>query len=116
MPLRSNFNSRAPVDRPSMGDITRDEHTRTPRMQKNERVLVIAPIGQDAAAMATLLDGQGFETQICHGLDGYSRQMIDSAGALLLTEEALESPQGSLLLDLLKGQPPCAEVPLIILT
>jgi signal transduction histidine kinase len=99
-----------------MDDTTRDEHTRTPRMQKNERVMVIAPIGQDAAAMATLLDAQGFETQICHGLDGYSRQMIDSAGALLLTEEALESPQGSLLLDLLKGQPPWSELPLIILT
>ena len=99
-----------------MDDTTRDEHTRTSRMQKNERVLVIAPIGQDAAAMATLLDAQGFETQICHGLDGYSRQMIDSAGALLLTEEALESPQGSLLLDLLKGQPPWSELPFIILT
>src|SRR5436309_10133401 len=66
--------------------------------------------------MATLLDGQSFETQNCHGLDGYSRQMIDSAGALLLTEEALESPQGSLLLDLLKGQSPWSELPLIILT
>src|SRR5438094_1042694 len=116
MPSRSNFNSRASGDRPSMDDTTRDEHPCTPRMPKNERVLVIAPIGQDAAAMATLLDGQGFETQICHGLDGYSRQMIDSAGALLLTEEALESPQGSLLLDLLKGQSPWSELPLIILT
>src|SRR6266513_2243294 len=116
MPSRSKFNSRASGDRPSMDDTTRYEHPRTPRMPKNERVLVIAPIGQDAAAMATLLDGQGFETQICHGLDGYSRQMRDSAGALLLTEEALESPQGSLLLDLLKGQPPWSELPLIILT
>src|SRR5437016_10723631 len=116
MPSRSNFNSRASMDSPSMDDTTRDKHTRTPRMQKDERVMVIAPVGQDAAAMATLLDGQGFETQICHGLDGYSRQMIDSAGALLLTEEALESPQGSLLLDLLKGQSPWSELPLIILT
>ena len=66
--------------------------------------------------MATLLDDQGFETQICPGLDGYFRQMIDSAGALLLTEEALESPQGSLLLNLLKAQPPWSELPLIILT
>src|SRR5207302_9313475 len=116
MPSRSNFNSRATRDRPSMDDTTRDEHPRTPQMPKNDRVLVIAPIGQDAAAMATLLDGQGFETQICHALDGYSRQMIDSAGALLLTEEALESPQGSLLLDLLQGQSPSSELPLIILT
>jgi signal transduction histidine kinase len=42
--------------------------------------------------------------------------MMDSAGALLLTEEALESAQGSLLLDLLKAQPPWSELPLIILT
>src|SRR6266566_7293387 len=97
-------------------DAAREEYSPASRMRKGERVIVIAPIGQDAAAMATLLDGQGFETQICHGLDGYSRQMIDSAGALLLTEEALESPQGSLLLDLLKGQSPWSELPLIILT
>jgi hypothetical protein len=64
------------------------------RTQKNERVIVIAPVGQDAAAMSASLDAQGFETEVCDGLDGYSREMIDSAGALLLTEEALESPQG----------------------
>src|SRR6266403_295722 len=116
MPSRSNFNSLAPVDRPSMDDTTREEQTRMLRRQKNERVIVIAPIGQDAVAMAASLDAQGFETQICDGLDGYSREMIDSAGALLLTEEALESARGSLLLNLLKGQPPWSELPLIILT
>src|SRR6266403_1971707 len=116
MPSRSNFNSLAPVDRPSMDDTTREEQTRMLRRQKNERVIVIAPIGQDAVAMAASLNAQGFETQICHGLDGYSREMIDNAGGLLLTEEALESPQGSLLLDLLKGQSPWSELPLIILT
>ena len=105
------------VNDPLMNDATHDEHARVSRMDnKDERVIIIAPVGQDAIAMATSLDAQGFETQICHGLDGYSRQMIDSAGALLLTEEALESPQGSLLLDLLKGQSPWSELPLIILT
>ena len=73
-----------------MNDITHDERARISRMHKNERVIIIAPVGQDAAAMATLLDAQGFETQICNGLAEYSRQMTDSAGALLLTEEALE--------------------------
>jgi signal transduction histidine kinase len=99
-----------------MNDITHDKRARISRMHKNERVIIIAPVGQDAAAMATLLDSQGFETQICNGSAEYSRQMIDSAGALLLTEEALESAQGSLLLDLLKAQPPWSELPLIILT
>jgi FixJ family two-component response regulator len=104
------------MDRLFMNDITHDERARISRMHKNERVIIIAPVGQDAAAMATLLDDQGFETQICNGLAEYSRQMTDSAGALLLTEEGLESEQGSLLLDLLKEQPPWSELPLIILT
>src|SRR6266550_6989225 len=97
-------------------DAAREEYSPAFRMHKGERVIIIAPVGQDAAAMATLLDAQGFETQICNGADEYSRQITDSAGALLLTEEALESAQGSLLLDVLKAQPPWSELPLIILT
>ena len=105
------------VNDPLMNDATHDEPARVPQMHnKDERVLIIAPVGQDAEAMAALLNAEGFETQICHGLDEYSRQITDSAGALLLTEEALEPAQGSLLLDALKAQPPWSELPLIILT
>jgi signal transduction histidine kinase len=102
---------------PLMNDATHDERARVSRMHnKDERVLIIAPVGQDAEAMAGLLDAQGFETQICNGSDDYSRQITDRAGALLLTEEALEPAQGSRLLDVLKAQPPWSELPLIILT
>src|SRR5207249_913105 len=97
-------------------DATRDKHARMSRRHKGECVFIIAPVGQDAEAMAALLNAEGFETQICHGFDQYSQQITDSAGALLLTEEALESAQGSLLLDVLKAQPPWSELPLIILT
>src|SRR6266478_2134200 len=97
-------------------DATRDKHARMSRRHKGECVFIIAPVGQDAETMAALLDAKGFETQICHKLDEFSRQITDSAGALLLTEEALESAQGSLLLDALKAQPPWSELPLIILT
>jgi signal transduction histidine kinase len=104
------------MDRLLMNVITNDERARISRMHKNERVIIIAPVGQDAAAIATLLDTEGFETHICNGSAEYSRQIADCAGALLLTEEALESAQGSLLLDVLKAQPPWSELPLIILT
>jgi len=79
-------------------------------------VFIIAPVGQDAETMAALLDAEGFETQVCRRLDEYSGRITDDAGVLLLTEEALESAQGSLLLDLLKAQPPWSELPLILLT
>jgi len=100
-----------------MNDTTHDERARVSRMHnKDERVIIIAPVGQDAEAMAALLQAEGFETQICHGFDESSRQIRDSAGALVLTEEALEPGQGSLLLDVLEAQPPWSELPLIILT
>jgi len=105
------------VNDPLMNDATHDERARVSRLHnKDERVIIIAPVGQDAEAMAALLNAEDFETQICHGLDEYPRQITDGAGALLLTEEALESAQGSLLLDVLKAQPPWSELPLIILT
>jgi signal transduction histidine kinase len=97
-------------------DATRDKHARVSRRRKGECVFIIAPVGQDAETMAALLDAEGFKTQICRRLDEYSGRITDGAGALLLTEEALESAQGSLLLDLLKTQPPWSELPLIILT
>jgi signal transduction histidine kinase len=109
-----------PIERsrryPSVNNTARDEHPRVSRIHKDERVIIIAPVGQDAVAMADLLHVEGFETQICQGLDECSRQITESAGALLLTEEALESERGSLLLDVLKAQPPWSELPLIILT
>jgi signal transduction histidine kinase len=97
-----------------MSDTT-PEHTRT-GTHKEECVVIIAPVGNDAAAMAALLEGEGFETRICDGSDRCARQLMDGVGALLLTEEALESAQTSLVLDILKAQPPWSELPFIILT
>ena len=80
-----------------------------------ERVIIIAPIGQDAAAIAALLDAEGIQTEVSGG-PGESCENISDAGALLLTEEALELPQVSELLQALEAQPPWSDLPLIILT
>ncbi len=93
-----------------------DKSSRVPRKHKGERVIIIAPVGNDAVAIAELLHTRGFETQICQGLNECCRQITDSASALLLTEEALESARGSLFLDVLKAQPSWSELPLIIFT
>src|SRR5213080_2739865 len=86
------------------------------QLHKDERVIIIAPVGQDAEAMAAALKSEDFETKICQRLDECTRQMADSAGAVLLTEEALESVQASHFLDVLSAQSPWSELPLIILT
>jgi signal transduction histidine kinase len=88
-------------------------------MEKNnskDRVLIIAPVGRDAQGMAELLVGQGFEAQICGSLAECAEHIHSNAGALILTEEALELGSLSHLFEALAAQPSWSELPLIILT
>ncbi|MDQ3545977.1 MAG: PAS domain S-box protein, partial [Verrucomicrobiota bacterium] len=83
---------------------------------QDERVIIIAPVGQDAAAMAGLLSAEGFAAHACEDVFECSRQLMAGAGVFLLTEEALDLPGVSDLLEVLKAQPSWSELPLIILT
>ena len=88
-------------------------------MEKNnskDRVLIIAPVGRDAQGMAELLVGHGFEAQICGSLAECAEHIQCGAGALMLTEEALELGSLSHLFEALAAQPSWSELPLIILT
>ncbi len=87
-----------------------------PERKSEERVLILAPFGQDAPIMSALLDGHGYAAAVCDATSDLCREIPLGAGALLLTEEALELPTAPDLFDLLKGQPPWSELPLIILT
>jgi len=81
----------------------------------DERVMVIAPVGADASAIATLLGERGFQCCVCD----QPEQVIDeiaNAGAVLMTEEALEFPSTSTLLAAFQNQPPWSELPVVILT
>lgn len=81
----------------------------------DERVMVIAPVGADASAIATLLNDRGFHCCVC----AEPQQVIDEVGntaALVMTEEALAFPSTSMLIAALQNQPPWSELPLVILT
>gem|GEM_PF-1783864 len=82
----------------------------------DERVLVLAPVGQDARAMANLLTGHGMETEICRNPAECIVSMGEGAGAAILTEEVLELEGAFDLLEILRAQPAWSELPLIILT
>jgi signal transduction histidine kinase/ActR/RegA family two-component response regulator len=86
-----------------------------PEINQEECVIVIAPVGQDAEAMASLLSAEGFHTEILHSL-AEGTEKIPVAGVLLLTEEALEISQVADFLEALRSQPPWSELPLVILT
>ena len=84
--------------------------------QMDERVLILAPVGRDGPAMAALLIERGFATVVCEGSAELRERMKEGAGALLLTEEALELAQLPELMERLQAQPSWSELPLIILT
>jgi len=82
----------------------------------DRRVLVMAPVGQDARAIAQLLTSRGLSTRICSGAAECCAEVNAGAGALLLTEEALETERGLDVVEALKVQPAWSELPVIILT
>ena len=86
------------------------------KSHSTERVLIIAPVGRDAHGMAELLGRHRFEVVICGSLAECAAHIQSGAGALILTEEALELASLSHLFDALAAQPSWSELPLIILT
>src|ERR1700753_942831 len=87
-----------------------------PSNDRDRRILVLAPVGQDARATAELLTKHGLSAWICRGGAECCAEIDAGAGALLLTEEALETSSGADLLETLKRQPAWSELPVIILT
>jgi len=98
----------------------KSESARTDSISKlaeknDERIFVIAPIGGDANAIATLLTQHGFQAFVCPQTTTSAVEIIN-AGALVMTEEALESATTTNLLLALEDQPAWSELPVIILT
>lgn len=79
-------------------------------------VIIVAPLGQDAQAMAALLNADGIPTDICASLRECPAKVAPATEALLLTEEALEVTQLPSLMEALRGQPNWSELPLIVLS
>jgi len=78
-------------------------------------LIIVAPRGQDAPMVSSILEAKGIHTSVCEGLGECVDRITPSTAALLLTEEALEFPQLSRFTDALKSQPEWSELPLIIL-
>jgi signal transduction histidine kinase len=80
------------------------------------RVLVMAPVGKDAPAIAELLIAHGLLARVCTSAAQCCAEITIGAGALVVTEEALETERGFDVFETLKVQPQWSELPVIILT
>jgi signal transduction histidine kinase/ActR/RegA family two-component response regulator len=81
-----------------------------------EPVLVLAPIGRDAAACVDLLSRNGIAAIACGDLSAFVSALEAGASAVFLAEEALFGKHASLLFKWVADQPPWSDLPFILLT
>jgi signal transduction histidine kinase/ActR/RegA family two-component response regulator len=79
------------------------------------RLLVLAPVGKDAALIAATLDRDMVDCVGCDSLDRLLTELDSGAGAVLVAEEALAEGQNALAAWLTR-QPVWSDLPLLILT
>jgi signal transduction histidine kinase/DNA-binding response OmpR family regulator len=82
---------------------------------QNERVLLVPPTGADARLTTAILDEAGLTCQICSDLQELSNALNHDAGAILLTQEALDDSDVRCLVETLEAQPPWSDIPILLL-
>jgi PAS domain S-box-containing protein len=80
-----------------------------------QRVLVLAPTVKDASLSSSILDRAGVTCHCCADLSEVCHELVAGAGAVLLTEEAINAGQDGPLMDWLTNQPPWSDLPLLVL-
>ena len=79
------------------------------------RVLILAPVGRDAALVETLLHSEGVESEICPDQACLLRELNRGVAAVVVAEEALVDGDASLA-SFLARQPAWSDLPILLLT
>ena len=82
----------------------------------DDRILILAPTGRDAALAASMFRHAGFDSFTCGDIDGLLAEFDNGAGAVLLAEEALSPVAQSRLVQWLRRQPSWSDLPIILIT
>ena len=79
------------------------------------RVLILAPVGRDAALTQSLLRGAELGSRVCSSLGDLQLNLAQGAGAALVVEEALIGQDVGELVEWITRQPSWSDFPFIIL-
>ncbi len=79
-------------------------------------VLILAPVGRDAVACATLVEQAGLSPQICRDVFDLIARLEGHAELVLLTEEALYGKALNSLEAWVTAQPAWSDMPFVVLT
>jgi PAS domain S-box-containing protein len=82
----------------------------------SERVLVLAPSGNDAANVLLVLKSGSVYAEACEDIFDLSKEFIEGAGALLVAEEGLNTDGVDALCDALAAQPKWSDISVLIVT
>ncbi|GJE81120.1 ATP-binding protein [Methylorubrum thiocyanatum] len=80
-----------------------------------ERVLILAPRGRDAAVIEQVLDRAGLAAAVCADVTEWVSCLRAGAGSAIVTEEALADSDMQPLSGWLDAQPPWSDFPFIVL-
>jgi len=80
------------------------------------RVIILAPVGRDAAACARLVEQAGLNPHTCSGIDELIAELDLGAEVVVLTEEALYGKAVDRLAGWVAAQPPWSDLPFIVVT
>lgn len=83
---------------------------------RDERILILAPIGRDAGMTARVLTEAGLSPQVCGTIEELCREILVGSGLAFITGEALTTEALWCLTEALAQQPTWSDVPLIVLT
>lgn len=81
---------------------------------KEDRVLLLTPTGRDALLTQKILGEVGISSSICGSIEDLCRKIESGAGAVLMTEEALNQYAIRCLLQALNKQPAWSDIPVIL--
>ncbi|MES2980159.1 MAG: response regulator [Pseudomonadota bacterium] len=81
-----------------------------------QRIVICAPTGQDAALTARVLHSVGIGCSVCKDTRELVQELARGAGAVLLVEEALTGSGMSALATYIAAQPTWSDIPVLLLT
>ncbi|MDB5513111.1 MAG: sensor hybrid histidine kinase [Enterovirga sp.] len=80
-----------------------------------DRVLILAPRGRDAAVVEQVLARAGTPCKVCSDVQSWTACLREGAGTALATEEALTQEDAEPLFEWVAAQPPWSDFPIIVL-
>lgn len=83
---------------------------------QDQRILILAPTGRDGELAARFLREESLRAEVCNRIEDLCREMLDGAGLVFLTGEALTPEAMQCLIEALAEQPAWSDIPVVVLT